>query len=69
MRETVARYVVQRRIRCGVDMFYESGRRDESEQCADKFVELHRCMVKHSEEFQEFARSGETQKREGPTQV
>ena len=39
-------------------------------ECADKFVELHPCMVKHSEEFQEFAEELVKHRNvEGPAQV
>ena len=35
----------------GVDVFYESDEETRASDCADRFVALHQCMVKHSEEF------------------
>ena len=37
--------------------FMKADEETRASDCADRFVALHQCMVKHSEEFKEFARS------------
>ena len=50
--------------------FMKAEEETRASDCADKFVELHQCMVKHSEEFQEFAEELVKHKNvEGPAQV
>ncbi len=50
--------------------FMKADEETRASDCADKFVELHQCMVKHSEEFQEFAEELVKHKNvEGPAQV
>ena len=50
--------------------FMKADEETRASDCADKFVELHQCMVKHSEEFQEFAEELVKHRNvEGPAQV
>ncbi len=50
--------------------FMKAEEETRASDCADKFVELHQCMVKHSEEFQEFAEELVKHRNvEGPAQV
>ena len=50
--------------------FMKADEETRASDCADKFVELHQCMVKHREEFQEFAEELVKHRNvEGPAQV
>mgnify|MGYP004367415385 FL=1 len=50
--------------------FMKADEETRASDCADRFVALHQCMVKHSEEFKEFAEELVKHKNvEGPAQV
>ena len=50
--------------------FMKADEATRASDCADRFVALHQCMVKHSEEFKEFAEELVKHKNvEGPAQV
>lgn len=50
--------------------FMKADEATRASDCADRFVALHQCMVKHSEEFKEFAEELMKHKNvEGPAQV
>ena len=66
LRDTSCREEFDAALTC----FMKADEETRASDCADKFVELHQCMVKHSEEFQEFAEELVKHKNvEGPAQV
>ena len=66
LRDTSCREEFDQALTC----FMKADEETRASDCADRFVALHQCMVKHSEEFKEFAEELVKHKNiEGPAQV